>query len=246
MKPGRCRSMRSYLICGVRMVLNKFEDNNCFICCWSYRCTWCWNRVGHVVKEKHLLIASLFNVYLHEQEYCNYKQHKSEMHRFERGARLHHQRRQRWAAEVLKIESSPPIRGQKAFWLVDHFWMDVNSFPKGLKATTCVSWSVKYQQKAWCVNLPYTLFLKIQQRHKRRHRIQEIWSQTHWKSLSTQLVYQLIKLPSFVFSMTYCCTWLVFRKIVRANEAEYEVWIGYMLCGLALITATTQINISNH
>ena len=168
------------------------------------------------------------------------------MHWFEQGARLHHQWSQRLAAEVLKLESSPHIRGQEAFWLVDHFWMDVNSFPEGLKATTYVSRSAKYYQKAWCVNLPYTLFLKTQQRQKWRHRIQGIWSQAHWKSLSTHLVYQLIKLPSIVFLMTYCCTWLVFRKIVRANEAEYEMWIGYMLCGLALLTATTQINISNH
>ena len=39
---------------------------------------------------------------------------------------------------------------------------------------------------------------------------------------------------------------LVFRKIVRAIEAEEEVWKGYMWCGLLLLTATAQITISNH
>ena len=39
---------------------------------------------------------------------------------------------------------------------------------------------------------------------------------------------------------------LVFRKIVRAIEDGEEAWKGYMWCGFLLLTATTQITISNH
>ena len=39
---------------------------------------------------------------------------------------------------------------------------------------------------------------------------------------------------------------LVFRKIVRAIEDGEEAWKGYMWCGLLLLTATSQITISNH